>query len=155
MEEDRAANQRSAFSVSFTLALYTSNGFGLSSKIFFYHGIETNKWVSSWRFKPSHYRKGTYSIYRIWDFRPQICPRYVLAAQNSIKRLITDSGYFFRSPKIKHFLELSLKFTLAYSCVICMYICKWASTVIYCSRYSRDPIRIETLDFRIYTTKQF
>ena len=30
MEEDRAANQRSAFSLSFTLALYISNGFGLS-----------------------------------------------------------------------------------------------------------------------------
>ena len=30
MEEDRAANQRSAFSLSFTLALYVSNGFGLS-----------------------------------------------------------------------------------------------------------------------------
>ena len=30
MEEDRAANQRSAFLLSFTLALYISNGFGLS-----------------------------------------------------------------------------------------------------------------------------
>ena len=29
MEEDRVANQRSAFSLSFTLALYISNGFGL------------------------------------------------------------------------------------------------------------------------------
>ena len=29
MEEDRAANQRSAVSLSFTLALYISNGFGL------------------------------------------------------------------------------------------------------------------------------
>ena len=29
MEEDRAANQRSLISVSFTLALYISNGFGL------------------------------------------------------------------------------------------------------------------------------
>ena len=29
MEEDRAANQRSALSLSFTLALYISNGFGL------------------------------------------------------------------------------------------------------------------------------
>ena len=31
MEEDRAANQRSAFSLSFTLALSISNGFGLST----------------------------------------------------------------------------------------------------------------------------
>ena len=30
MEEDRAANQRSAFPLSFTLALYISNRFGLS-----------------------------------------------------------------------------------------------------------------------------
>ena len=30
MEEDRAANQQSEFSLSFTLALYTSNEFGLS-----------------------------------------------------------------------------------------------------------------------------
>ena len=30
MEEDWAANQRSAFSLSLTLALYISNGFGLS-----------------------------------------------------------------------------------------------------------------------------
>ena len=29
MEERRAANQRPAFSLSFTLALYISNGFGL------------------------------------------------------------------------------------------------------------------------------
>ena len=29
MEEDRAANQRSAFSLSFTSALYISDGFGL------------------------------------------------------------------------------------------------------------------------------
>ena len=29
MEEDRAANQRSAFSLSYTLGLYISNGFGL------------------------------------------------------------------------------------------------------------------------------
>ena len=29
MEEDRVANQRSAFSPSFTLALYVSNEFGL------------------------------------------------------------------------------------------------------------------------------
>ena len=34
MEEDRAANQRSAFSLSFTLVLYTSNEFGLSRKSF-------------------------------------------------------------------------------------------------------------------------
>ena len=33
MEEVRAANQRSAFSLSFTLALYISNGFGLSFEI--------------------------------------------------------------------------------------------------------------------------
>ena len=33
MEEDRAANQRSAFSLSFTLALYISNGFRLSDNI--------------------------------------------------------------------------------------------------------------------------
>ena len=32
MEEDRATNQRSAFSLSFTLALYISDGFGLSRK---------------------------------------------------------------------------------------------------------------------------
>ena len=32
MERDRAANQRSAFSLSFTLALYISNGFGLSGQ---------------------------------------------------------------------------------------------------------------------------
>ena len=30
MEEDRAANQRSAFALSITLALYISNGFGLN-----------------------------------------------------------------------------------------------------------------------------
>ena len=36
-----------------------------------------------------------------------------------------------------------------------MYVCKWVSTVINCSRYSRVLIRIETLDFRIYTTKQY
>ena len=29
MEEDRTANQRSTFSLSFTVALYISNGFGL------------------------------------------------------------------------------------------------------------------------------
>ena len=33
MEDDRAANQRSAFPPSFTLALYISNGFGL--KLFY------------------------------------------------------------------------------------------------------------------------
>ena len=33
MEEDLAANQRSAFTLSFTLALYISNGFGLSYQI--------------------------------------------------------------------------------------------------------------------------
>ena len=33
MEEVRAANQRSAFSLSFTLALYISNGFGRSFEI--------------------------------------------------------------------------------------------------------------------------
>ena len=32
MEEDRAANHLSAFSLSFTLALYICNGFGLSYK---------------------------------------------------------------------------------------------------------------------------
>ena len=31
MEEDRAANQRSAFLLSFTLTLYISNGFGLGT----------------------------------------------------------------------------------------------------------------------------
>ena len=43
MEEDRTANQRSAFSLSFTLALYISNGFGLSHVTLYYHFAFPNR----------------------------------------------------------------------------------------------------------------
>ena len=45
MEEDRAANQRSAFSLSFTLALYIRIGFGLNQSV----GIEGEKFESQLR----------------------------------------------------------------------------------------------------------
>ena len=41
MEEDRAANQRSVFSLSFALAQHISNGFGLRYNIYY---IVHNSW---------------------------------------------------------------------------------------------------------------
>ena len=53
MEEDRAANQRPAFSLSFTLALYISNAFGLRKiprNISLYQSLRASEWWNNFIF---------------------------------------------------------------------------------------------------------
>ena len=59
MEEDKAANQRSAFSLSFTLALYISNQFGLNKKNF---QMEIKIGTSNWKPFPSSFSRVSISF---------------------------------------------------------------------------------------------